>query len=909
MKQTIKQTITAFVLLTFFLQGLSLPAVYAQTPVRTASDLVSLTPAFNPPVLRGLRVDLQDPFHFNFILDKGQSTMADTEIKSEGTKLIKYFLASLTLPENDLWVNLSPNEKDRVITNEFGRTEMGRQLLSEDYLLKKLSASLLYPDSETGKKFWDKVRQITSEKLGTTDVPMDTLTRIWIMPQKAVVYQDAGTAFIGETKLKVLMEEEYEKKSLVPGFLSLVNTNQAPGTNGQAPSSKIFRSEILPLIEKEVNEGKSFASLRQIYFSLILASWYKRTLKQSVLSQIYVDQKKVAGVETDEKNAKERIYNQYLETFKKGVYNLIREEEDSSTGEMIPRKYFSGGVTMLETASAIEGLPLTKAAGIPTGNLVNLDASAKGVINNIVQTAASPLLQIHDFLIPNDMINFFVAHEKVSPPGWWIAFDLDNMSSVPRREINRILKAFDNLLLDELNSLGIARIKLFSTAQTRTRTYKEEGYIFIPGNYSKENLAGRLNDIRLKFQSKQKKTVTFSVMRSESMEMAAFGKYGISKEISGNEYARIRPDIFWTYRIITKCLTDLLDDSKGVKDSADYGNKVVFLEDVNGGLIDLSSGDDSGQVTSAAGSAVAKEISQRSTSSSVLSAGEKYFKSWSDMQEFFRAHGGQFDKGWWIKFDVDRASQITFENDKEDIFAYLNEKLVEQLTPLQAILFSSILTTGSVNKEEGFIYLPEDYTPDKVKEVLDAVKEDFKNQKRQTVTFGLIRGADLETAPVAPDVQPKPDLSLRRNSANRVTLNLMAVQNVTENLLRSGRGSKFDLQNSSYGDKVVFYPSTAGSAVGENERELRAVKSTAKKAGSPTEVGGIDMREKTMNLDLRGKAGTFILPADPAQIQNIRIDGLVPVINSMTPVSDLSAFLKLGQMSHEKQAEPALNSS
>jgi hypothetical protein len=46
------------------------------------------------------------------------------------TKLIKYFLASLTIPEKDLWVNLSPYEKDRIIPQSFGLTEMGRDLLS-----------------------------------------------------------------------------------------------------------------------------------------------------------------------------------------------------------------------------------------------------------------------------------------------------------------------------------------------------------------------------------------------------------------------------------------------------------------------------------------------------------------------------------------------------------------------------------------------------------------------------------------------------------------------------------------------------------------------------------------------------------------------------------------------------------
>jgi hypothetical protein len=41
---------------------------------------------------------------------------------------------------------------------------------------------------------------------------------------------------------------------------------------------------------------------------------------------------------------KDRIYQEYLKAFKKGVYNYIKEDPDPTTGQTIPRKYFSGGV-------------------------------------------------------------------------------------------------------------------------------------------------------------------------------------------------------------------------------------------------------------------------------------------------------------------------------------------------------------------------------------------------------------------------------------------------------------------------------------------------------------------------------------------------------------------------------------
>jgi len=118
--------------------------------------------------------------------------------------------------------------------------------------------------------------------------------------------------------------------------------------------TKIIREVLIPAIEKEVNEGKNFAQLRQIYSSHILATWYKRNLQESLLNQKYSDQKKVSGIEIEDKDAKMKIYEQYLESFKKGAYNYIKEDYDPHTDQIIPRKYFSGGANLAWVASPIK---------------------------------------------------------------------------------------------------------------------------------------------------------------------------------------------------------------------------------------------------------------------------------------------------------------------------------------------------------------------------------------------------------------------------------------------------------------------------------------------------------------------------------------------------------------------------
>ena len=307
----------------------------------TPGSIVQLSAPFNPPILKGIKVHLDNPFRFDFILDKGDGQFSKNALKYESSKLIKYFLASLTVPEKDLWVNLSPYEKDRIIPNSFGLSEMGRDLLAEDYMLKQITASLIYPEGEIGKLFWKRIYEEAAKKFGTTNVPVNTFNKVWIVPQKAVVYENAqlGTAYVVESKLRVMLDQDYLSLHKHEGSIVAVrikDTNQL--------GSQIVREIVIPELTKEVNQDKNFAQLRQVYNSLILATWYKKKIKYSILEQVYTDKNKVIGVNINDPLEKQRIYELYLQAFKKGVYNYIREEPDLFNQKNIPRKYFSGGL-------------------------------------------------------------------------------------------------------------------------------------------------------------------------------------------------------------------------------------------------------------------------------------------------------------------------------------------------------------------------------------------------------------------------------------------------------------------------------------------------------------------------------------------------------------------------------------
>ena len=73
--------------------------------------------------------------------------------------------------------------------------------------------------------------------------------------------------------------------------------NEKNASETQELGKQVVRELIIPILEKEVNEGKNLSQLRQVYHSLILATWYKRKIKKSLLGQAYVDQQKTAGIE------------------------------------------------------------------------------------------------------------------------------------------------------------------------------------------------------------------------------------------------------------------------------------------------------------------------------------------------------------------------------------------------------------------------------------------------------------------------------------------------------------------------------------------------------------------------------------------------------------------------------------
>ena len=185
------------------------PAQAQMLDLPAPGTMVNLSKSFSPAVLSGIKVNPNNPLEFDFLIQPGDKTLSNAQKQEEYLKLVKYFLAALTTPEKDMWVNLSPYENNRIVPKDFGQTEVGRDLLAEDYILKQLTASLIHPQKELGKKFWDSVYQRTKEQFGTTQIPVNTFNKVWIIPQAATVYENGHTAMVVKSRLRVMLEEDY----------------------------------------------------------------------------------------------------------------------------------------------------------------------------------------------------------------------------------------------------------------------------------------------------------------------------------------------------------------------------------------------------------------------------------------------------------------------------------------------------------------------------------------------------------------------------------------------------------------------------------------------------------------------------------------------------------------------------
>ena len=99
-----------------------------------------------------------------------------------------------------------------MVPEALGQTDLGRDLLAQDYILKQLTASLIYPEKDLGKEFWSRVYAKAQQQFGTTNIPVNTFNKVWILPDQAQVFENGAAAYVTKATLKVMLDEDYLAK-------------------------------------------------------------------------------------------------------------------------------------------------------------------------------------------------------------------------------------------------------------------------------------------------------------------------------------------------------------------------------------------------------------------------------------------------------------------------------------------------------------------------------------------------------------------------------------------------------------------------------------------------------------------------------------------------------------------------
>lgn len=351
------------------------PGVIPVLPLYSTRPAELLADKFRPVHLRSLEFNIESD-GFRALFDKGDlKELEEPVLNQEAGKLMDYFRIGLTLPSDVFWVNLRLDQPDNIIDPYLEKTDVGRIMLEADLVLKKDLATATSPSTKEGREYWDKLYEKAQELFGDQEVSLPAFTRPWIVPGEIIIRQSADSAYVYKATLKVMLEQDYMKES-TPRF----KDERFKELNDY--SSELIRRLVIPKLTVKVNSSRVYASLRQVYYSLILAQWFKQNYQNRPNSYSdLIDSKNLADLTSKESWSKAACFNRYKQSFRKGEYNESRVV-NTPYGQII-RQYTSGGIALgAELSGAVGKGGISVLIGIGRKFWPDLDLAAVSVGEN-----------------------------------------------------------------------------------------------------------------------------------------------------------------------------------------------------------------------------------------------------------------------------------------------------------------------------------------------------------------------------------------------------------------------------------------------------------------------------------------------------------------------------------------------
>ena len=173
------------------------------------------------------------------------------------------FFTWLALTPDKFWVNLNPDEPDRIMDAKFGRTDAGRVLLEADLQMKHDFYKAMDPATDLGKRYWAALPKENGK-------PCMPGLRNWIEPKTAQVREQDGGIYILDTPLRL---KSTAQTTVTQGPGEPICTPDEATTKA---AQRVIDSMIVPAVEKTINTAPQYADLRRVYTARVAAEYIRQ---------------------------------------------------------------------------------------------------------------------------------------------------------------------------------------------------------------------------------------------------------------------------------------------------------------------------------------------------------------------------------------------------------------------------------------------------------------------------------------------------------------------------------------------------------------------------------------------------------------------------------------------------------
>ncbi|UXY20019.1 hypothetical protein N8I84_15810 [Streptomyces cynarae] len=223
----------------------------------------------------------------------------------------------LVLDPSKFWVNLNPDEPDRIIDAKLGQTNAGRALLEADWRMKQTEGRLLDPKTSFGAEYW--------RRLGGSSGKSCYSSRMWIVPGEVEVREDGDSLYVLKAELNVKAKAEE-----VAG-LGQISCNADPAET--ARNERLEQEMMVPKIVKAVNTDPEYAPLRRAFLARVVAQWIRdrHADGHSTSFDKLIDSGDVGPASLHGSWQPKQVYDAYLHSINEGDFTYKRTTRVGNT--------------------------------------------------------------------------------------------------------------------------------------------------------------------------------------------------------------------------------------------------------------------------------------------------------------------------------------------------------------------------------------------------------------------------------------------------------------------------------------------------------------------------------------------------------------------------------------------------